>query len=86
MTADRSRLRHGRVTAARNPCGVDNRIKTIAAFVPFAEFNQPSFAAGEPGNPLVAQNGAYTRFEIHFNEAEFSTIAERRLEPGTQSA
>ncbi len=58
-----------------NPCGVDNRIKTIAGFVPFAEFNQPSFAAGEPGNPLVAQNGAYTRFEIHFNEAEFSTIA-----------
>src|SRR5271166_7189185 len=60
----------------RNPCGVDNRAKTIAAFPPFADFNQPSFAAGEPGNPLVAQNGAYTRYEIHFNEPEFSTLAE----------
>jgi hypothetical protein len=59
----------------RNPCGVDNRAKTIAAFAPFADFNQPSFAVGEPANPLVAQNGAYTRYEIHFNEPEFSTIA-----------
>jgi hypothetical protein len=59
----------------RNPCQVDNRTKTIAAFAPFADFNQPSFAAGEPGNPLVAQNRAYTRYEIHFNEPEFSTFA-----------
>ncbi len=60
----------------RNPCGVDNRGKTIAGFAPFADFNQPSFAVGEPANPLVAQNGAYTRYEIHFNEPEFSTLAE----------
>jgi len=61
----------------RNPCGagVDNRDKTIASFAPFADFNQPSFAPGEPANPLVAQNGAYTRYEIHFNETEFSAIA-----------
>ena len=59
----------------RNPCGADNRGKTIAAFAPFADFNQPSFSAGEPANPLVAQNGAYTRYEIHFNEREFSTFA-----------
>ena len=59
----------------RNPCGVDNRIKTIATFAPFADFNQPSFAVGEPANPLVAQNGAYTRYEIHFNEPEFSALA-----------
>jgi hypothetical protein len=59
----------------RNPCGVDNRTKTIAAFASFADFNQPSFAVGEPANPLVAQNGAYTRYEIHFNEPEFSTLA-----------
>ena len=40
----------------RNPCGpgVDNREKTIASFAPFADFNQPSFAVGEPANPLVA--------------------------------
>jgi hypothetical protein len=59
----------------RNPCEVDNRTKTIASFAAFADFNQPSFAAGEPGNPLVAQNRAYTRYEIHFNEPEFSTFA-----------
>jgi len=63
--------------AGRNPCGagVDNREKTIASLAPFADFNQPSFAPGEPANPLVAQNGAYTRYEIHFNEPEFSAIA-----------
>ena len=55
--------------------GVDNRRKTIASFEPFADFNQPSFAAGEPANPLVAQNGAYTRYEIHFNEPEFTAFA-----------
>jgi hypothetical protein len=61
----------------RNPCGpgVDNRQKTIASFAPFADFNQPSFAVGEPANPLVAQNGAYTRYEIHFNAAEFNAFA-----------
>ena len=55
--------------------GVDNRQKTIASFAPFADFNQPSFAVGEPANPLVAQNGAYTRYEIHFNAPEFTAFA-----------
>ncbi len=61
----------------RNPCGRgrDNRQKTIATFDPFADFNQPSFAAGERANPLVAQNGAYTRYEIHFNRLEYMTFA-----------
>jgi hypothetical protein len=60
----------------RNPCrsGVDNRQKTIASFDPFADFNQPSFAVGEPANPLVSQNGAYTRYEIHFNAPEFEAF------------
>ena len=64
-------------TAGRNPCGpgVDNRQRTIASFAPFADFNQPSFAVGEPGNPLVAQNGAYTRYEVHFNAPEFTAFA-----------
>jgi hypothetical protein len=63
--------------AGRNPCGpaVDNRQKTIASFAPFADFNQPSFAVGEPANPLVAQNGAYTRYETHFSETEFLAFA-----------
>ena len=61
--------------AGRNPCGVDNRRKTVASFDPFADFNQPGFAAGAPANPLVAQNGAYTRYEIHFNQPEFTAFA-----------
>ena len=60
----------------RNPCGdgIDNREKTIASFEPFADFNQPSFTVGVPAIPLVGVNGAYTRYEIHFNEAEFSAF------------
>ena len=60
---------------ALNPCGAGARNRTIASFSPFADFNQPSFTPGEPANPLVAQNGAYTRYEIHFNQAEYETIA-----------
>jgi hypothetical protein len=61
----------------RNPCGegLDRRDKTIASFEPFADFNQPSFTVGQPANPLVGVNGAYTRYEIHFNEVEFSAFA-----------
>jgi hypothetical protein len=61
----------------RNPCGpdADNRVKTLAAFVPFAEFNQPGFALGEYLNPLVAQNRTYTRYEIRLNRPEYETIA-----------
>ncbi len=63
--------------AGRNPCGpgIDNRGKTIASFAPFADFNQPGFAVGAPANSLVAQNGAYTRYEIHFNKPEFEAFA-----------
>jgi hypothetical protein len=63
--------------AGSNPCGadVDNRVKTLASFAPFADFNQPGFTPGVYANPLVAQNGAYTRYEIHVNEPEFSTLA-----------
>jgi hypothetical protein len=58
-------------------CGdaIDNREKTIASFEPFADFNQPSFSVGLPANPLVGVNGAYTRYEIHFNETELSAFA-----------
>jgi hypothetical protein len=59
----------------RNPCGLDNGQKTVASFQPFADFNQPSFAAGAPSNPLVAQNREYVRYEVRFNEPEFTTIA-----------
>src|SRR5271166_1326194 len=60
----------------RNPCGdVDNRAKTIASFVPYAEFNQPGFTLGEFLNPLVARNRTYTRYEIRLNEPEYDAIA-----------
>ncbi len=61
----------------RNPCGpgVDNRVKTLASFVPYADFNQPGFIPGEPLNPLVAQNRTYTRYEIRINQPEYDAIA-----------
>ncbi|MGA8715571.1 MAG: hypothetical protein WB647_21475 [Roseiarcus sp.] len=60
-----------------NPCGaeVENRVKTLASFVPYADFNQPGFSLGEPLNPLVAQNRTYTRYEIRINRAEYDAIA-----------
>jgi hypothetical protein len=58
-----------------NPCGLDNAQKTVASFQPFADFNQPSFAAGAAANPLVAENREYVRYEVRFNELEFTTIA-----------
>lgn len=60
--------------AGPNPCGGDNSEKTIAAFKPFAEFNQPSFSTAAPANPLVAQNGEYVRYETRFNALEFGAF------------
>ncbi len=61
----------------RNPCGevFDNRTKTLASFVPYEEFNQPSFTVGEFLNPLVARNRTYTRYEIRLNRPEYQAIA-----------
>jgi hypothetical protein len=62
---------------AANPCGadVDNRAKTLATFDPFMDFNQSAFLPGVAANPLVAQNGAYTRYEARINEPEYSALA-----------
>ena len=57
-----------------SPCGVSNGARTIAEFKPFAEFNQPSFSADSPANPLIAQNGEYVRYEARFNAATFETF------------
>jgi hypothetical protein len=64
--------------AGINPCGgqADNRAKTLASFEPYADFNQASFTPGEFLGPLVAQNGAYTRYEVRLNEAEFDSIVD----------
>ena len=63
-----------------NPCGADadNRTKTLASFAPFADFNQASFTPGKFLGPLVAQNGAYVRYEVRINEAEFNSIVAHR--------
>src|SRR5271166_433820 len=63
--------------AGPNPCGpdVDNRAKTLASFIPYADFNQPGFTLGEPLNPLVAQNRTYTRYEIRIDKSEYDAIA-----------
>ena len=62
---------------ARNPCGaeVGNREKTLATFTPFMDFNQSAFLPGVAANPLVAQNGAYTRYEVRLNAPEYAALA-----------
>jgi hypothetical protein len=62
---------------ALNPCGPEagNREKTLASFEPFLDFNQASFIPGVAANPLVAQNGAYVRYEVRINEPEYSALA-----------
>ena len=73
---------------AANPCGadVDNRAKTLATFDPFMDFNQSAFLPGVAANPLVAQNGTYTRYEVRINEPEYSALALKRLELGREAA
>ena len=68
--------------AGPDPCGGVNHEKTIAAFKPFAEFNQPSFSTDAPANPLVAQNGEYVRYEVRFNALEFATIVAKGWSEG----
>jgi hypothetical protein len=60
-----------------NPCGagVDEHAKTLATFEPFMDFNQAAFLPAVAANPLVAQNRTYTRYEVRFNEPEFSALA-----------
>lgn len=62
---------------AANPCGadVDNRVKTLATFEPFMDFNQSAFMPGVAANPLAAQNHTYTRYEGRIGEAEYSALA-----------
>jgi hypothetical protein len=61
---------------AVTPCGTDanESAKTLAAFDPFMDFNQASLA-GTPANPLVAQNGTYTRYETRLNEEEYEALS-----------
>ena len=63
-----------------NPCGpgVDNRTKTLSSFSEFSDFNQATFELGELGNPLVAQNRTYTRYEVRINKEEFNSIVDHK--------
>jgi hypothetical protein len=64
----------------RNPCGArfDNRQKTLSSFSEFSDFNQATFKPGELGNPLVAQNRTYTRYEVRINQQEFNSIVDHQ--------
>lgn len=64
----------------KNPCGagIDNRTKTLSSFSEFADFNQANFKLGELGNPLVAKNRTYTRYEVRINREEFNSIVDHK--------
>ncbi len=59
------------------PCRAraDTGTKALASLVPYAEFNQPGFAAGQFLNPLVARNRTYVRYETRVNREEYDAIA-----------
>ena len=61
--------------AAGNPCGAAAGEKVVSDFRPFAEFNQASFAPGEPDSPLVARNGTYVRYETRFDPIAYDGFA-----------
>ncbi len=60
---------------AANPCGADadGRMKTLATFDPFMDFNQAT--SNGISNPLVAQNRTYTRYETRINDLQYSALA-----------
>lgn len=62
---------------AVNPCGahVNPRVKTLATFEPFMDFNQFAFM-GVAANPLVAQNRTYTRYETRMNKLQYSELSD----------
>jgi hypothetical protein len=59
-----------------NPCGttISNDGTTISSFTAFGDFNQATFSLDRLGNPLVARNGTYARYEVRINEPQFDTI------------
>lgn len=62
--------------AAASPWGGkgSGREKTLASFEAFMDFNQ-FHSPGLPGNPLVAQNRTYTRYETRLNKIEYQAFA-----------
>jgi hypothetical protein len=62
--------------AGKNPCGdgFSNDVVTLSAFTAFGDFNQAIVSLEKFGNPLVAQNGTYLRYEVRVNQPEFNSI------------
>jgi hypothetical protein len=62
--------------AGKNPCGdgFSNDVVTLSAFTAFGDFNQAIFDLQRVGNPLIAQNATYARYEVRVNQPEFNSI------------
>lgn len=60
----------------QNPCGsgISNELVTLSSFSAFADFNQATFSLSRLGNPLVAQNQSYSRYEVRANQQHFNSI------------
>jgi hypothetical protein len=60
----------------KNPCGdgFSNEIVTLSSFSAFSDFNQATFGLQNLGNPLVAQNKVYARYEVRVNQQEFESV------------
>jgi hypothetical protein len=62
--------------AGQNPCGASfaNDVVTLSSFSAFGDFNQAVFSLSNVGNPLVAQNQTYARYQVQVNQPEFNSI------------
>ena len=60
----------------QNPCGTGSRndVLTLDAFNTLSDFNQPLGRLENLGNPLIARNRTYVRYEVRVNREEFDTI------------
>src|SRR5580704_4221216 len=60
----------------QNPCGATfaNDVVTLSSFSAFGDFNQAVFSLSNLGNPLVAQNQTYARYQVQVNQPEFNSI------------
>ncbi len=63
-----------------NPCGAGfaNDVITLSSFTAFGDFNQAIFSLSDVGNPLIAQNQTYARYEVRANKAEFDSIVDNK--------
>src|SRR3984893_4704789 len=64
----------------KNPCGVGfaNDAVTLSSFTAFGDFNQAVTDLDRLGNPLVAQNRTYARYEVRVNQPEFNSIVDHK--------